>query len=309
MKKIIKFFQSHLKEDFNPGYYITIMIFLAACLICNYTFDFDSRVVDRWHGTYKGFWVSFLFYSFPYYFAFLTYVIFYKQGTLLKNYKFWIKSILFISFFSFDASHVIHHKIVYSWHIPVEAKYFVFRCLNNLSSLYGIFLPLLLFFLIFEKQKESFYGLKFKDVNLRPYFILLLLMVPVVVTASFTKDFNTYYPRYPRTAINEAFNIPHGITIGAFEFCYGWDFLCTELFFRGALVLGMASLLGKGAILPMVSCYVFIHFGKPVGEAVSSFFGGYILGVIAYYTRNIWGGVCIHLGIAWMMEIAAFLQQ
>jgi len=166
-----------------------------------------------------------------------------------------------------------------------------------------------MYYLFIEKQKESFYGLKFREVDLRPYFILLAGMAPIVILASFTKDFNTYYPRYPDTGINQALNIPHAVTIALFEACYGWDFLDTELFFRGALVLGMSSILGKGAIMPMVCFYVFIHFGKPAGEAVSSFFGGYALGILAYYTRNIWGGVCIHLGIAWMMEIAAFLQR
>jgi hypothetical protein len=55
--------------------------------------------------------------------------------------------------------------------------------------------------------------------------------------------------------------------------------------------------------------YCTLHFGKPMGEAVSSVFGGYILGVVAYETRSIWGGVIVHIGIAWMMEIIAFAQK
>jgi hypothetical protein len=37
--------------------------------------------------------------------------------------------------------------------------------------------------------------------------------------------------------------------------------------------------------------------------------GGYILGVVAYETKSIWGGVIVHLGIAWMMEVVAFAQR
>jgi hypothetical protein len=44
-------------------------------------------------------------------------------------------------------------------------------------------------------------------------------------------------------------------------------------------------------------------------EAVSSIFGGYILGVIALQTRSIWGGILVHVGIAWMMEAIAWLQD
>jgi membrane protease YdiL (CAAX protease family) len=65
--------------------------------------------------------------------------------------------------------------------------------------------------------------------------------------------------------------------------------------------------MGKGAILTMAAMYVFIHFGKPVGETISSFFGGMILGIIAYETNSIFGGIIVHCGIAYMMEIGGFM--
>jgi hypothetical protein len=37
-----------------------------------------------------------------------------------------------------------------------------------------------------------------------------------------------------------------------YELCYGWDFVPTELMFRGFLVIGMVRVLGHGAVLPMV---------------------------------------------------------
>lgn len=93
-----------------------------------------------------------------------------------------------------------------------------------------------------------------------------------------------------------------------FELAYGIDFIATELLFRGFLIIGMAHILGKDVILPMVVTYAFLHFGKPLGETIGSVFGGYILGIMALYSRNIWGGIAIHLGVAWLMELAAFLQ-
>jgi hypothetical protein len=59
----------------------------------------------------------------------------------------------------------------------------------------------------------------------------------------------------------------------------------------------------------MAVIYCQLHFGKPLGEAISSIFGGYILGVISYQTKNIWGGVLVHVGIAWLMEVAGFFQK
>jgi membrane protease YdiL (CAAX protease family) len=98
------------------------------------------------------------------------------------------------------------------------------------------------------------------------------------------------------------------VTALLYELCYGWDFVPTELIFRGFLVIGMSRVLGRGAVLPMVVWYCTVHFGRPVGETISSLFGGYLLGVLALSTRSIWGGLLIHIGIAWGMELAAFLQ-
>ena len=94
-----------------------------------------------------------------------------------------------------------------------------------------------------------------------------------------------------------------------YEFTYGLNFVSLELFFRGAMVIGMAAIMGRHAVLPMAVTYCFLHFGKPAAECISSFFGGYLLGVIALYTRSIFGGCIVHLGIAFLMEAAAMLQH
>ena len=44
-----------------------------------------------------------------------------------------------------------------------------------------------------------------------------------------------------------------------------------------------------------------------MAEAISSFFGGTLLGIVAYNTGSIWGGLIVHLGIAWMMEIGGWV--
>jgi len=92
-----------------------------------------------------------------------------------------------------------------------------------------------------------------------------------------------------------------------YEFFYLTDFLNTELLFRGFLVIGVSKYLGKDSILPMVAAYAVLHFGKPLGETISSVFGGYLLGVLAYYSKNIWGGVILHITLAGSMEFFAFL--
>jgi len=46
-----------------------------------------------------------------------------------------------------------------------------------------------------------------------------------------------------------------------------------------------------------------------MGEAISSFAGGLLLGIISYHTKSIWGGFIIHLGIAGLMELAGFISM
>ena len=58
----------------------------------------------------------------------------------------------------------------------------------------------------------------------------------------------------------------------------------------------------------MVAVYCSIHFGKPLVEAISSVFGGYILGALAFQTRHIWGGVVVHICIALTMEVMGLVH-
>jgi membrane protease YdiL (CAAX protease family) len=92
-----------------------------------------------------------------------------------------------------------------------------------------------------------------------------------------------------------------------FELSYGADFISIELFFRGFLILAFIKWAGKDTILPMACFYCTIHFGKPLAECISSYFGGIILGIVVYHTRSILGGLIVHLGIAWMMEVGGYI--
>ena len=94
-----------------------------------------------------------------------------------------------------------------------------------------------------------------------------------------------------------------------YELCYALDFFSIEFFFRGFLILAFARIVGLQAIIPVACFYCCIHFGKTMPEAISSFFGGILLGIISYFTKSIWGGLFIHIGIAWLMELLAFLQH
>lgn len=134
---------------------------------------------------------------------------------------------------------------------------------------------------------------------------MLLLMLPLLLLAGTQPDFLAVYPKMK----NIAFLSNSGLWFYKiiYELAYGTDFFTIELFFRGFLVLAFAKWAGKDAVLPMALFYCTIHFGKPLGECISSYFGGLILGAVTLQTRSIWGGLIVHLGIAWLMEVFGFL--
>ena len=156
------------------------------------------------------------------------------------------------------------------------------------------------------KEKQPFYGTGIKNFSFEPYLLMLLIMVPLVAAASTQADFLAMYPKLKSISFLKDQN-HNGWYKLLYELSYGSDFISIELFFRGFLVLAFTKWFGKNAILPMACFYCTIHFGKPLGECISSFFGGLILGIIIYHTRTIFGGLMVHLGIAWMMELGGYL--
>ena len=150
-------------------------------------------------------------------------------------------------------------------------------------------------------------GLQRAGFNWKPYLMMLLLMTPLIALASTQADFLETYPK-----LQQVWPLPETAEPGffyslLFELGYGSDFVSIEVFFRGFMVIGFAKWLGKDSILPMACFYCSIHFGKPLGECISSFFGGLLLGVVSYHSRQIYGGLIVHLGIAWLMELGGYL--
>jgi hypothetical protein len=165
---------------------------------------------------------------------------------------------------------------------------------------------LLVYRMAFHK-KEPFYRLSTKRINYTPYIIMLIIMVPLIAAASTQPDFLATYPK-----MDSVLPLPGDANPGwfyklLFEMSYGTDFFSIEVFFRGFLVIGFIKWAGKDAILPMACFYCTIHFGKPLGECISSYFGGLLLGIVSYNTRSVYGGLMVHLGIAWLMEIGGYL--
>ncbi|HBF87299.1 MAG TPA: hypothetical protein DDX39_01565 [Bacteroidales bacterium] len=307
MKEIIGYLKTFIREDFNYKTYLFTAIFLTIAIYFNYTYGFERKLVIRHYGTFQGYIFSFLFYSLAYYsIAIPKFLIEKKKQYLLKS-EFWIKSLVFISLIGAVGAFNSYKSIIDLFDLN-GGFYYWMKILANSKRMVFYIIPLLIIKYVYDRQSKGLYGLQSKGFHWKPYFTMLLIMLPLITWASFQDDFLRTYPTIKLWKMNEVWGISKSQMAIIYELIYGWDFIFVELIFRGALVIGLATIIGKDAILPMVSVYAFLHFGKPLGETLGSIFGGYILGVIALYTKNILGGCVIHIGVAYLMEAAAFVQ-
>jgi len=170
---------------------------------------------------------------------------------------------------------------------------------------------ILLLVLYFIKRRggyrHSITGLQSGSLSLKPFLIIVILFMPLIILAGMQPDFIKTYPRFKHIAFIFPFTSQPWLTALLFEVSYAFDFIFSEVFFRGFLVLAFIRYVGPSAILPMAALYCTIHFGKPLAECISSYFGGIILGAISYRTGSVLGGLVLHLGIGFLMEISGYM--
>ncbi len=154
------------------------------------------------------------------------------------------------------------------------------------------------------------FGLKLTDAYLAPrafvrhlpiYAALFLPVGLLVLVFAKSPEFLAQYPFYKdHMAWSD---------LAVWELAYGLQFFALEFFFRGFMLRGLGAELGSMAVIVMVIPYCMIHFGKPLPECLGSIIAGTVLGVLAMDTRSIWGGVTIHVAVAWSMDLAALWHK
>lgn len=311
MKKILGYIIDYQSKHFDLKLYLSIALFLVLIFSFNYYLDFEDSVLDKYNGQFRDGVHMFLWHGIPFLVVCLLLYLFNIKRDWLTSGRFWLMFLLGFSILALDRS--FYGYVALKDSFDARSYVFVAKTLRWLSSTFTVVIPLLLIYLIAEKDKPRiYYGLSPKKFDAKPYFILLLLAGILVGIGSFFGDLQAYYPRYQfsrGTHFAEQQGWPEISTIMIYEFAYGSDFVGVEIFFRGFLIFAFSRTLGGHAVLPMAVTYAVLHFGKPITEAISSVFGGYILGIISYNTRSVWGGIIIHMGIAWLMEVFGYLHR
>lgn len=295
MKKILNYLREYFAET-NKWVLLFSTVFTAFAIYCNYHFQLNRRI-NRLESPWQYIaWFGIFLTAFSAGYG--------LQKVFLKSTVFSERNFLLLLLI---APAIFAWKMSYHFYFPFSTDFFEDEYWNAVA--YWPFKVLVITALLvivhrLFSRNENFYGLKTKNFSVAPYLFMLLLMVPLVAAAATQKDFLQMYPRMQN--IDYLLQPGKGFYKLLYELSYGSDFFSIELFFRGFLVLAFAKWAGKDSILPMAIFYSTIHFGKPLGECISSYFGGLILGVVAYNTRTILGGFMVHVGIAWLMELGGY---
>ncbi len=318
MKTIIHYFKDYFKDGFDVKLHLLVGLFWLVGLIFNYNtgevngriLGFEDGVIDKYYGQWIRVLWFFLFYAFAYYGTVFIMIWYKRDWEWLRNRRFWVISFIGLLILAFDIGAHFEQLIAQKFS-PPEIYRYTQKTVDKLISLFTCILPLYILWRITKDPKDHFYGLRLKGAYIKPYIWIFIFMIPIVFAASYLPSFLKQYPTYKPYMVtaHRYFDIPEWVTMLFYEFCYGLDFIGVETFFRGFLVIGFISIIGKKAMLPMVVTYSFIHFGKPLGESISSVIGGYALGILAYQSRHILGGIIVHVGVAYLMDFFAILQK
>ncbi|MEI9943085.1 MAG: CPBP family glutamic-type intramembrane protease [Chitinophagaceae bacterium] len=300
MKEIVGFIRQYAR-DVNKPILIVCTLFIAVLVWLNYDQGFEYRLLTEAGLPFPWITGHWIIYSIAFLFPYS--LICLKRKKELTHNRGFIICLL-------AAPIIFAIKVGIDTHVHLSSNYHWDEYWNAITYWPPRFIAVLLLLAILHtslNRTTSFYGLTPKKIIWKPYFIMLLIMVPLIAAASTQPDFLAAYPKMKEILPLPANANPGWLYKLFFELSYGSDFLSIEFFFRGFLVIGFMKWAGKDAILPMACFYCSIHFGKPLGECISSYFGGMLLGIVSYHTQSIYGGLMVHLGIAWLMEIGGYI--
>ena len=311
MKQLLAYIKRFYSEEFDWRYTLFVFLLTVILLYFNYFFPDTNRIhkVERWKDTTVLY--HFALYFIPLGVTLIGQKLFYPGDQLkfLSNYKFWLLVCVGVLIWSLRGGSAYFYNTYFvtaSQRSTVEsAAYYKIMFMFLKGSV--VLVPMFIYWWATDRKNQPLYGLTKGELNLKPYLILLALLIPVIAIASQDAGFLKTYPRAQTINNLELFNPEHSKYFYTYESLYIFGFFLIELFFRGFMILAFLKFAGPKIILPTAVFYCCLHFGKPFPEALSSFFGGTALGIITYYSKSIWGGIIVHMGIAATMEICAYL--
>lgn len=152
-------------------------------------------------------------------------------------------------------------------------------------------IPLLIILILFRENPRE-YGFSLGDWKLGLIYTALgiLLMAPVIYyLGSGDESMKAYYERF----------LP-GLPWTTFLDLIGWEFI-----FRGWILFAYARKFGAEALWLQAVPFALAHMGKPEVETLSTIFGGFAFGWVAWRTRSFLYPFLIHWFISTFIILVA----
>lgn len=280
-------------------YLLVILVMMWGLIWLNY-YGHLPKFSGSGNGWINDFVSSYLLYSIPFAAAYFLQPLFYNGNGYLKNKWLLLMLVFAPAIFAFRVNFTFHQPLIKKI-FDADELLFWLKCINWLVR--AIFVILVVYFIALRNKMTNVYSIK-GLTNSNAYLLLAACMIPLIILAATQASF---LHTYPRAQMVTALDIPmKPLRYLIFELSYAFDFISIEFFFRGFLIVSFIRICGMRCIIPAACFYCCIHFGKPMGEAISSFWGGMLLGIISYHTKNVWGGIIVHIGIAMLMELSGF---
>jgi len=306
LKFLFKDFFDFFKKDFKIAPYLYTFIIIAVSIVFIYTTDIGKLIAKRSFPFENRYINCILRFGILYYIVCIPVLLMQGQKKLITL-KFILKSAFLIVVLSLINA--------FSWNPILNLYNYDYLEKSYLATILWrakylmFFLPIIASMrLFFDKQIPGLYGLCRGKSHVKAYLYLYIIIIPVLIAVSFTQSFLSYYPIGRIWKFTDLFGNPTIFNYIIFEIVYVASFIMVELIFRGVFTIGMKQHILRCCVLPMITIYVAFHFGKPLLETISAAFGGYFLGSIAYQSKHIWGGVFVHAGIAFTIEVVRLLQ-
>ena len=187
MSAIFKYLQEFYQKEFKLYYFLVVLLLLGLYIYLNYWHALEIRFAASGKTKWSKFLGYYFLYLIPFATAFFLQLLFYKDCNYYRNHWFWIILLLAPAFFSFRFIFDFHHPIINKiW--TGDAQIFWTRCLNWVVRVFAVLVPVFVLWWIKDRGNQPFYGTTaLKDI--KPYLLMLLIMIPLIALASTQKDF------------------------------------------------------------------------------------------------------------------------
>lgn len=152
-------------------------------------------------------------------------------------------------------------------------------------------IPLLITIILFRENPKD-YGFSIGDWKLGLTYVLIgiLLMAPIIYFLGHgDASMKKYYERFVA-----------GLPWTTFLDLFGWEF-----FFRGWILFAYARKFGPEALWLHAVPFALAHLGKPEVETLSTIFGGFAFGWVAWRTNSFFYAFLIHWFIGTFVIVVA----